>query len=177
MRFSPPTPVEYKSWGCRIRKSQQSPCSLLFVVSMADPLALISSIAGLIAVGTKISVQLSDFLGSIRSAPSDIRDLAQELTDLCSILRRLQDIFSKNNGLHHQELSSDFQSVLNSCMDKLLQLQVLVGTYRVKEGAGFLTKRWKAFSWTFQEKEVAVLRGQLEAHKATLNIALLLSTQ
>lgn len=146
---------------------------------MADPLSLLSSLAGLTAVGAKLSVDLYQFIDTIRSAPGDIRSLAKELTDLCSIIKRLQTTFNNtsNGSLQHKELSKDFLNVLDSCMEKFLQLQVLLKTHEIKSTDGILARKWKQWSWTLQEKEVTALRAQLEAHKATLNITLLLATQ
>lgn len=146
---------------------------------MADPVSIAASIASLISVGTKTSIQLCQFIEDVRAAPSNIRDLSKELTDLCSILKRLQTAFSNTNSQgskQHEELSADFENVLDSCMDKFIQLQLLVKAHEIKDGDGALARKWKGWRWTFQEKEVMALKTQLEAHKATLNITLTMAT-
>lgn len=151
----------------------------LYSTAMADPLSAATSIASLISVGFKTSLQLSQFIESVRAAPGDIRDLAKELTDLCSILKKLQAAFSKGDNrasIQHKELSRDFENVLDSCMDKFIQLQMLVKAHEIKNSDGALARKWKGWRWTFQEKEVLTLKTQLEAHKATLNITLTLAT-
>lgn len=141
---------------------------------MADPISIIASISGIISIGTSLSIQLYQFIDNLQSAPSDIRELAQELNSLCSILAQIQKIISKNNGLPHQEVSVDLQDVLKSCRAKLVQLQMVVKAHEIRGGATFLSKRWKAWSWTLQEKEVTVLKTQLMAHKQTLGVTLVL---
>lgn len=142
---------------------------------MADPLSLVSAIVGLTAVGTKIFNQLYQFIDSFRSAPSNIVSLARELEELCSILTRLESTL--NNGVRHEVLWLGLRDVLESCVKRFSQLEALVKVYGIRPGDRKIYWQWKKWRWTFQEKEVAGLRVQLEAHKATLNITLLLSTQ
>lgn len=145
---------------------------------MADGLSIASSIAGIIALGSQVSIQLYQFIENVKSASSDVRDLVHEVTGLCSVLKQLRATFTKNGGLHnHQGLSVDLRNVLISCEAKLEQLHVLVKAHEVQRGARYLSKKWKVWSWALQEREVRLLRAQLEAHKATLTITLLLSTQ
>lgn len=142
-------------------------------ITMGDPFSVFSAMAGLVAIGTKICVELSQFINNVRCAPSGIQNLAHQLQELCSILGSLERTF--RNGVCHEELSSDLRAVLDSCMEKFLQLGVIVQRYGVKSGDGRLVQLWKRCMWAFQEKEVVALGNQFEAHKTTLNITLLLS--
>lgn len=142
---------------------------------MTEPLSIISGVAGLLVIGTSIYVQLDQFIGSVQSAPSDIKDLAREIKDFCSILGRVEQTFK--TGDHHNGLMSDFGAVLDSCMSKFLQIQELVELYGVKPDDTKLSQRMKGWRWMLQEKQVAGLRDQLAAHKLTLSITLLLCSQ
>lgn len=142
---------------------------------MADPLSLVSAIVGLTAVGTKLFNQLYQFIESFRSAPSNVLSLARELEDLCSILTRLESTL--NSGVRHEVLWLGLRDVLESCVKRFSQLEMLVKACGIRGGDGRFVRQWKKWRWTFQEKEVTALRIQLEAHKATLNITLLLATQ
>lgn len=142
---------------------------------MADPLAIAVSISSIIAVGTDVLTQLYRFINSIRTATNNIQNLAREVRELCSILEKLEKNFS--TGVRHQELWLDLKEVLQSCKVLFLKLKGIVTAYRIKRDDGWLLRQWKKGKWTFQEKEVIYLRSQLEAHKATLKITLLLSAQ
>lgn len=142
---------------------------------MADPLSVISGIAGLLAIGANIYLQLDQFIGAVQSAPDDIKDLAREIQDFCSILGRVEETFKK--GVHHDGLMSDLGAVLESCASKFLMLQELVQLYAVKPGDSKVSQTLKGWRWTLQESQVAALRDQLGAHKMTLDITLLLCSQ
>lgn len=138
---------------------------------MADPLSITVSITALLTTG----VRICQFIDDARSAPSGIRDLARELQDLCSILRDLERNFS--NDARHEELWLNLKDVLDSCMRKFQQLQQLANTHMIRTGDSWYLRQQKKLKWPFREKEVVYLRAQLEAHKSTLNIALLVSTR
>lgn len=67
--------------------------------------------------------------------------------------------------------------MLGSCGDRFEEVDKLVGTYMVREDDGMMVRKIKKWKWGFREKDVAMLRIQLEAHKATLGVTLLLATQ
>lgn len=142
---------------------------------MADLLSIVASITGLVATGTSLTTQVYQFIDSIRSASNDLQNLARELKELCSILQKLEKNFS--NGVRHQELWVNLKDVLGSCMTKFLQLESLIKAHQIKTKDGWISRQWKRGKWVLRDKEVKSLRTQLEVHKATLKITLLLSTQ
>lgn len=142
---------------------------------MADPLSIISGITGLLVIGAKIYLQLDQFIGAVQSAPEDIKDLAREIQDPCSILRKVEQTFKK--GAQHDDLMSDLGAVLESCLSKFVTLQELVQLYAVKSDDSKVSQTLKGWRWALQEKQIGALRDQLGAHKMTLNITLLLCSQ
>lgn len=142
---------------------------------MPDPLSIVVSISGVAAVGTEALAQLYLFIRGIRYASDNIQNLARELQDLCTVLEKLEKNF--NTGVRHKELWLDLKEVLHSCKNLFLRLRGIVKAHRIKRDDGWFLRQWKRGKWTLQEKEVTYLRSQLEAHKATLKITLLLSAQ
>lgn len=142
---------------------------------MADLLSVISGITGLLAIGGKIYLQLDQFIGAVQSAPEDIKDLAREIRDFCSILERVEHTFKM--GVQHDGLMSDLGAVLESCLSKFVMLQELVQLYAVNPDDSKVSQTLKGWRWALQERQIAALRDQLGAHKMTLNITLLLCLQ
>jgi hypothetical protein len=142
---------------------------------MADPLAIVASISSVAAVGTEALAQLYQFTRGIRYASDNIQNLVRELQNLCSVLNKLEKNFG--TGVRHQELWLDLKEVLLSCKNLFLRLRGIVKAHKIKRDDGWLLRQWKRGKWTLQEREVTNLRSQLEAHKATLKITLLLSAQ
>lgn len=137
---------------------------------MADPLSIASAIAGLASVAFRISVQLNGFVNSARSAPSEIQGLANEIQEFCGVLGRLEQ--TARGRVLDEELFSDFRTIIDNCMDRFLELQMLIQIYGVKECDGKFLQQWKRWRWPLQREHLVVLRNQLETHKATLNIYL-----
>lgn len=143
---------------------------------MAEFFGTLAAITGLISTGTKLSTQLSEFIDGFHSAPRDSQNLARELHELCSTLDRLWQSLSggapRENGPF-----LELRDVLGSCGDKFEEMEMFVNTYMVREDDGMMARKIKKWKWGFREKEVVALRNQLEAHKATLGVTLLLATQ
>lgn len=146
---------------------------------MADPVSLLASLVTLITTGAQVSVLLNDFINNLDSAQSEIRDLARALNDLCLVLSRLKTIFDGGNNaaVGHELLLRDFRGVLESCMEKLNRLHNLVRDHKVTISDRFCNRSWKKLQWALHGKEVIRLMNQLEAHKSTLSITLLMSSQ
>lgn len=151
---------------CNTNMASKRPRGVSFsTTTMADPPSLVSLVSGLIGTGTEISFRLHQLVGS------DTRGLAAELTDLCSVLRELEKSLGNGNGLRcHEGLWLGFADVLASCVERFGQVRVLLKEREINGRDG--TRRSRPW-----EKEVELLRAQLEAHKAVLNITLLLCTQ
>ncbi|RPB14102.1 hypothetical protein P167DRAFT_74902 [Morchella conica CCBAS932] len=140
---------------------------------MTDPLSLESSLSSLITVGTRISHQLTEFLTtSTPDSPNEIAALLHELSELCSILLQLKAAHTRGNA----ELGGvEFRNVLASCMDKFVQLRMLVNAYGVGKSDETWCKKWRCWNRIFEGEEVVALRVQLEAHKITLKVSLVLT--
>ena len=55
-----------------------------------DLLSIVSSVAGLLAIGRKISIGLYKFVDEVKSAPAEFKATADELSTLCSVLEQLE---------------------------------------------------------------------------------------
>lgn len=144
---------------------------------MAEFFGILAAIAGLISTSTKLSTQLSQFIDGFRSAPRDSQTLAREIHELCSTLDRLWRSLSGGTPREENSPYSELRDVLGSCGDRFEEMEILVRTYMVRENDGLMARKIKKWKWGFREKEVVALSNQLEAHNATLGVALLLATQ
>lgn len=148
---------------------------------MAEPISIAASIVGLISFGSKLTNTLHTYIDNVHSARMEIIETSRELESLCLVLRRLEKVYRP------AEWDSDLKQVLDSCRRIFVELENVTGRAGVVErgdggdvvGAGGVaawTRRWKRMLWVLSEaKDVDRLKGHLEAHKATLNITLLVS--
>lgn len=133
-----------------------------------DPLSITSACSSLLIGVTKLSVQITNFVSSVRGARRDIDAVSRELTSLALCLETLR------NESATAEFPDDFRgnllSVLGNCdavvkeiADVLVRLQRSVSAGRMQ--------------WSMSGRdEVNRLRSSLESHKSALEIALDLMT-
>jgi hypothetical protein len=142
-----------------------------------DPLTIISSITGLVAVSAHLSLRVAGFVGDFRAAPSAIVDLSKELSALHGILGQLEGTLKLKFGSQlpfSPALALSLQEVLNNCDEVFQQLQHIMQKFEKHEKGETLAVVLRNVRWVFTEKEVMKIRGSLERHKATLNVTLLL---
>lgn len=155
---------------------------------MADPLSVAASIAGLLAFGAGLSQYLLTCYDSLQSAPCNIRYLHIEVDTLCKILGNLEKLVPQSTAdatatatvavsPPHEALYGDLRTVLASCMRIFQELELLVKRFAMSARDSKLAQKWTSFRWTLKEKMITRLRGQLETHKATLNLTLLILGQ
>ena len=131
-----------------------------------DPLSAVSGITGTVAVGAKVLVALHGFAKGVKSAPEELKLLAQELKDLC----RVMDNFRRET--RGQIVNQGIEDILGAILDIFIQLNQLVNEHTVTEKDGFLKKGWKQVKWHYIEKDIADLRVHLNSNKGNLLVAL-----
>ena len=146
--------------------------------AMTDPLSVIVSITSLVAVGTQLTIKIKDLSDGFRDAPKEIADMSRQLSTLCGILGRLERILKQDFDSHPPfppDSVGDLSGVLECCMKIFIRLQGLVQKFNAYKQESVLTRFRKQLRWVLSEKELAKLCTALEAHKATLNVTLVLT--
>jgi hypothetical protein len=134
---------------------------------MADPFSLTAGCIGLLATLAGASIKLNDLRNDFVEAKAEIDSLLRELNDITHVLMRLRN--SQNNLKLPGGLTRDLSGVLKNCERTAQDAEVLLLTSAMK--------RFRGFSWAITGKKefLQTCRG-LEAHKATLNIIVTLSS-
>jgi Fungal N-terminal domain of STAND proteins len=145
---------------------------------MGDPLSIVASVTGLLALGLGVSKQVYTFVNDIKDAPSAITGVRDELSSLCSVLSQfrgsLKDDFA-DSPPYSIPVATDLCAVLDNCKKVLARLQTQMQKF-TKYGRG---TTWHAFlvatQYIFSEKEILRIQRSLEAYKSTLTITLLIT--
>ncbi|KAH0603938.1 uncharacterized protein H6S33_006969 [Morchella sextelata] len=136
---------------------------------MGDPLSVLASIGGLIAIGTSLVTGLTTTISKARSAPASIQALSKELKTLCTALSNLETVFKLPDVLRNPLFPVDILSeLLENIMADFVAVQKEVGSYTARPEAGALQQVWRQFRWSFREGDVRELRDDIAAYKATI---------
>lgn len=79
----PPLPIPQR-YVCPLRRSQ---------IQKMDPISLLGTVAGLIALGQQLIPVIATFVDDVRSFPKEITQLMTEITGLTGVLSGLQVLF------------------------------------------------------------------------------------
>lgn len=129
----------------------------------------LSSAASIIAVIQITSTLISlgnDYIGAVKRASDDIRDLTQELVALKQVLVILQDYASRNpQSIAFQKLSVK-DGPLQKCAVELSRLRL-----KLEPKTG-LKGMIKSLTWPFNQTETMQNIARIERHKSLFSLAL-----
>ncbi|KAI4245292.1 MAG: hypothetical protein LQ352_006615, partial [Teloschistes flavicans] len=144
-----------------------------------DPLSIIAGVLGITSVVAQASKNLYELVDGIRSAPSEIKDIARDTHAFYSILFSLESslkdpkisvVIAEDDSL--TALVGNLRDPLAHCSSVLGQMMIKIQSFvRPVDG-----ERWRMSSndlkWYFGKKEVLELAARVEASKATLDTGL-----
>ena len=146
---------------------------------MADPIGITGTALAVVTLLYSTCRTISDIIGSYRKAPKEYRDLAQDLNALQSPLTTLQNTLRGTNdsSLSPEQLESlkDLELPLkncnNACEDFKKKLSSMT-SHSTKDH----TSSWDELRLHFNKSDVTFLREKLNSAKATVQVALGVST-
>ncbi|KAJ9615499.1 hypothetical protein H2200_001574 [Cladophialophora chaetospira] len=143
---------------------------------MLEPLSITVGVVALVANTYKFSQEIYQLITGISHVPSHIESISNDIKGLYLTLGTLESLFQSEDVRSHvlmQNISSTLESVLTNCIRDFRSLAVILREATGSDDAGSNSNigRWSAAKWTFQEKEIHALRGQIESHKSTCMLA------
>jgi hypothetical protein len=138
---------------------------------------LAGSIIGIVSVGTKVALVLSQLASDIGSAGQEARMISSEIQTFCTILNTLKDTMETiQNSQYYAHCFDVVRGMTDASVQMFTEVLNAAETLRAvakgKDGRfSFVNKvHWVVF----QKPKVVVLRAAMEAYKS--NIALMLGT-
>ena len=113
-----------------------------------------------------LSIQITSFVSQVRDARRDMDTVSRELSSLSSCLQMLHDDCAGGQVNYPQKLQQSLVEVLRNCEGVLEEMQELLK----KLASGNIGRR---VQWSLTGRDdMMKLKSTLEAHKATIDIAL-----
>lgn len=135
---------------------------------MADPLSIVASIAGLVALGAHVTNGLAELISAAKTADSQLTELTDDLLILCTILIEIEAIstWRESGG------GNLLPVALQRCERTLMELQGIIEVFQDSIARGGLQKRWLQLTWINKQKQIAAISARISEHKATLMLSL-----
>jgi hypothetical protein len=128
-------------------------------------LALAASIIQLADIGAKLSLNLFGLADSVRSASSEARLIATEVSLFSHALRSLGKTLEKKLG-KNKSSKRIARRILKSCRGIIVELSALADEIEAQHGG--MARLVNGFKWTFKRTRVTFLRTSLESLKSTM---------
>ncbi|KAM0489833.1 hypothetical protein ACHAP8_012183 [Fusarium lateritium] len=130
-----------------------------------DPLSITTACIGLIGAVATTTLSVTNFTRECREARSDLTSINGELSQLQLILELLRDdTTASDDRILPESLQEQILSIIDNCSAVVSKINLVLDKHSGKVGA----LKWA----TFGKNEVIGLRISLEAHRASLNLAL-----
>lgn len=131
-----------------------------------DPLSITTSCVGLLSSIADLSILISKFTLDFRDARKDMDAVRRELSSLSLCVENLRDDTSKPCDTYPPTVQRSLIDVLGNCDDVMVEMKTLLDKMSSKSVG-------RRVQWaTVGHGEMNKLRSRLEAHKATIDIAL-----
>lgn len=135
-----------------------------------DPVTITGSCVGLLSSIATLTIHITRFVGDVRDSRKDMDSVRRELSSLSFCVESLIDDTSGDSTLYPDSLKLNLISVLTNCDGVMTEMNSLLESLSSKT----LGRR---VQWALSgQDEMNKLRSRLEAHKATIEIALDMAT-
>ncbi|KAL8782433.1 MAG: hypothetical protein Q9195_009641 [Heterodermia aff. obscurata] len=141
-----------------------------------DPLSMIASVTGLLAVIAKVTTTVNDIAKKIGNAPDSIRDLINETSDLSVCLVQLQPFV---RGIQSPAASraaaisvEQVVAIVTSCVLNMSRLEEIIDTLWSRRPLTALDKVAVGIGWARRETEINRLMLRIRASGRSLNLIL-----
>jgi len=129
-----------------------------------DGLSAAASVAGVAAVGVKLSKTLYEIITTIQAGKEEIREIAEHVSLLNLVLEGLQDVLDHEKLHLRPALEESAHTIVSRCESIFKSIEKHTG-----DGEGRMASK---VVWYFKRVRVKPLRASLESLKSTLNVLL-----
>ena len=137
-----------------------------------DPLSIVASITGILAVSAKLTNILTDFVKKERNAPESMSSVIQEVSELTICLVQLQPfVRGTKPPSRSQSAAISVEQVIvvvTSCVINLSKIEELLDSFRIDQ----VFSTFDRIRWIRREPELTELVARIRASRSSLNLML-----
>jgi len=139
-----------------------------------DPLSVLGSIAGVLAVAAKVITVLTTFISRERNAPKSTRKIVDEVSDLSICLAQLVPII-RGTGRRSRRAAVSVEQIMvvcTSCVTTMSELEAFLDSFQLDLPMSALTRG----RWAMQEQKAVDILARVRASKSSMNLVLTIFT-
>lgn len=136
---------------------------------MADPFSIIAGIVGVAAASAHLANKVHDFTDKVKNAPTQMHDVAFEMSQLSSIFKLLATTLEDGRGAYDPQVLTDADSICHRVRGLQDEIDKLMRKNRGDRGRIGIPSRIK---WVLSYGRVAELLDRIEAAKSSLSLLL-----
>ena len=137
-----------------------------------DPLSLLASITGILAVAAKVTSILTELIRNEKDAPSSISNIVAEVSDLRACLAQLSPLIRGVGSVPRSQraaVSVDQVIIIStSCVLTMSELERILDSFKFDQPMSTVSK----IRWSRQEQKIAGILTRVRASKSSLNLIL-----
>lgn len=134
---------------------------------MAEAIGFAASIIGVIQLAGQVASLSWGYIGGVRGASKNIRDLASEISGLSSVLALVLDHADKNSGKSTAlGMLNGEKGPIQKCTEELEKLQVKL---KLRDG---VRGAFDSLTWPLKESETLQCISRIQRLKGLFNLAL-----
>ena len=143
-----------------------------------DPLSLSAALSGFLSLATQVTQILKEYTETVKSAPTDARNMLVEVDALAQALGQLKNFLQDNDDAVSAKINFHDQSALVAamkiCGEAIYSLHQRVG--RLASSGKGKNRQWrKQLKWPFQKEDCAQIIERLHRCSQTFEFSLTIS--
>ena len=145
---------------------------------MMDPLTIATGLSGFLSLAIQVTQILREYIETVKSAPTDARNMLAEVDALVHVLNQLKDFLEGNDDAISAKINFHEQSALIAalkiCREAIESLYKRVRKF-VGTGKGKSRQWWEQLKWPFQKEDCAEIIERLHRCSQTFTFSLTIS--
>lgn len=148
---------------------------------MADPFSIASGIAGFLSLAMEITKILVDYTANVKSAPSDVTKMLEEVDALVEVLEQLKDFLEDNSDTISETIKNGFQensalsTALKICKTEIEKLRRVLHKFKVRRTDKAWLDKLQRLKWPFSKEECLEITQRLNRCSQTFTFSMTIS--
>ena len=142
------------------------------IATMADPLSIAGSIAGLITIADVVIRNGYKYISAVRDADKAVVSLIGEINSLVGVPHSLRNVAEGLEGDEVPFIATTQVHHIKSCFQTLKKIQALLDRFELSKSKDLVHRTLQRLNWPLTRSDTKSLAVEVARHRETLVLAL-----
>lgn len=142
------------------------------IATMADPLSIAGSIAGLITIADVVIRNGYKYISAVRDADKAVVSLIGEINSLVGVPHSLRNVAEGLEGDEVPFIATTQVHHIKSCFQTLKKIQALLDRFELSKSKDLVHRSVQRLNWPLTRSDTKSLAVEVARHRETLVLAL-----